>query len=137
MMIRCATTEDVEQLVELRHELWPEGPKEEHRGELGRYFGGEAREPDLIGFCELSIRAYAEGCATDRVGYLEGWFVVASARRRGLGRALVRAGEDWARKKGCTEFASDADAENRASALAHQAIGFEDVGFVRCFRKDL
>ena len=74
---------------------------------------------------------------TDRVGYLEGWFVAPDARRRGTGRALVRAAEQWARLQGCAEFASDAEADNEESALAHRALGFDDVGLVRCFRKDL
>ncbi len=74
---------------------------------------------------------------TDRVGYLEGWFVVPEARRRGTGRALVRAAEHWARSQNCSEFASDAQPDNEQSALAHLALGFADVGMVRCFRKDL
>jgi len=54
-----------------------------------------------VGFAELSIRAYVEDCMTDHVGYLEGWYVVPEARRRGIGRALVVAAEDWARQQGC------------------------------------
>jgi hypothetical protein len=42
-----------------------------------------------------------------------------------------------ARSAGCTEFASDAEADNEVSAAAHRALGFEDVGLIRCFRKDL
>lgn len=91
----------------------------------------------LVGFAEVSIRAYAEGCETDRVGYLEGWFVAPEARRHGTGRALVAAAEQWARSQGCAEFASDAEADNEESALAHRALGFDEVGLVRCFRKHL
>jgi aminoglycoside 6'-N-acetyltransferase I len=86
---------------------------------------------------EISIRSYAEGCATDRVGFLEGWFVVPEHRRRGIGGALVRAAERWALAQGCREFASDALADNDESALAHRALGFTEVGMIRCFRKDL
>ena len=60
-----------------------------------------------LGFAELSIRAYAEDCVTDDVAYLEGWFVDADVRRRGVGTALIRAAEAWARGKGLQEFASD------------------------------
>jgi aminoglycoside 6'-N-acetyltransferase I len=38
---------------------------------------------------------------------------------------------------GCSEFASDALAENTASAAAHRALGFEEVEVIRCFRKRL
>jgi aminoglycoside 6'-N-acetyltransferase I len=91
----------------------------------------------ILGFAELSIRPYAEGCTSDRVAYLEGWFVVPEARRQGVGRSLVAAAEQWGRGEGCTEFASDTPGDNVISAMAHRALGFIEVGSVRCFRKDL
>ena len=90
-----------------------------------------------IGLAELSIRAYAEGCRTDRVAYLEGWYVAPHVRRQGVGKALVTAAEQWGRAQGCAEFASDAMVDNDTSAAAHRAAGFTDVGLIRCFRKDL
>jgi aminoglycoside 6'-N-acetyltransferase I len=71
------------------------------------------------------------------VAYLEGWFVLPEIRKRGVGRALVVAAEEWGRSQGCREFASDADPKNDVSKAAHAALGFVDVGLVRCFRKDL
>ena len=47
------------------------------------------------------------------------------------------AAEDWGRERGCTEFASDTDTGNDVSSAAHHALGFTDVGTVRCFKKDL
>jgi aminoglycoside 6'-N-acetyltransferase I len=91
----------------------------------------------IVGFAELNIRPYAEGCSTDRVGFLEGWFVVQNARRQGVGRALLVAAEEWARAQSCTEFASNTLVDNVVSAAAHQALGFEEVEVIRCFRKDL
>jgi aminoglycoside 6'-N-acetyltransferase I len=131
----------------MRCALWPEGSQEEHRGEIDQFFGGQLREPlavllaedsgRAVGFAELSIRAYAEGCHTDRVAYLEGWFVEPEARRQGIGRALIEAAEAWACNQGCSEFASDTQPENQASAAAHRALGFSEAGLVRCFRKEL
>ena len=132
----------------MRHALWPEGSVEEHAGEIEDFFAGRSREPlavlvaeaasgQLIGFAELSIRPFAEGCATDRVGYLEGWYVVPEARKQGVGRALVEASEAWARAQGCTEFASDTEVDNKVSAAAHRALGYTEVALIRCFRKDL
>ena len=89
------------------------------------------------GLAELSIRAYAEGCSSDRVAYVEGWFVVPQARGHGVGRALIAAAEEWGRSQGCRELASDAEPDNAVSAAAHRALGFSEVGLVRCFRKDL
>lgn len=131
----------------MRQALWPEGASD-HTFEIASYFAGRLREPlqvllafddegKPVGFAELSIRAYAEGCDTDSVGYLEGWYVVPEARLTGVGRALVQAAEQWAREEGCSEFASDALLDNEISAAAHRALGFTEVVQIRCFRKSL
>jgi aminoglycoside 6'-N-acetyltransferase I len=118
---------------------------DEHRREVERFFEEHrvgvvlvAEDPSgLLGFAEVSIRAYAEGCDSEGVGYLEGWYVLPDARGRGIGARLVAAAEAWARSVGCVEFASDAEVENVSSAAAHRALGFTEVGLIRCFRKDL
>lgn len=148
VIVRPANRRDRDAWLRLRVTLWPDGSQEEHRHEIAQCFAGDAREPleilvaedersDLVGFVELSIRPCAEGCRSNQVAYLEGWFVAPEARRQGIGRALVAAAEAWARDRGCTEFASDSHPENVVSVAAHQAVGFADVGLVRCFRKDL
>ena len=63
--------------------------------------------------------------------------MIPEARRGGVGRALIQAAEEWGRSIGCTEFASDADLTNNVSAAAHKALGFVEVGQVRCFRKNI
>ena len=147
-LLCAARLSDLDNLVALRRDLWPDTTPEEHLQDLRRFFDGEAREPleilvsekqtgQLTGFCELSIRAYAESCSTDRVGYLEGWYVGPDNRRSGVGSQLVKAAENWARAQGCTEFASDAEFDNHVSAEAHRALGFEQVGLIKCFRKAL
>ena len=146
--IRPARPSDAATWLRLRCALWPEGTEREHQEDIDRFFAGKAREPSavllaeeaggqVVGFAELSIRAYAEGCDTDRVAFLEGWFVVPDARGRGVGRALVAAAEEWGRGQGCREFGSDAEADNHVSAAAHRALGFTEVGLLRCFRRDL
>lgn len=146
--VRQAGPDDREAWLSLRRQLWPEGGEEEHAAEIAEYFDGRARAPHAVmlafdascrpvGFAELSIRWCAEGCQTDWVAYLEGWYVETESRRSGVGRALVEAAERWARDQGCSEFASDAEMANETSARAHTAVGFEEVGLVRCFRKAL
>lgn len=146
MRVRLVTAGDRDAWVAMRHALWPECPLAQHQQEVATLFGAGplpmvafvAEDGDrLLGFAEVSIRPWAEGCETDRVAYLEGWFVVDEARGRGLGRQLVATAEEWARAQGCTEFASDTDVDNELSAAAHRALGFVEVGVVRCFRKGL
>ena len=95
------------------------------------------RAEEVVGFAELSIRSYAEGCSSGRVAYLEGLYVLPARRRQGIGGALVLAAEGWAVTQGCTEFGSDALLDNNVSAIVHRALGFEEVAEIRCFRKDL
>jgi aminoglycoside 6'-N-acetyltransferase I len=132
----------------MREALWPEEGTGSHGEEVRQFFEGKLTMPlavliardetgAAIGFAELSIRPYAEDCVTDRVAYLEGWYVVPEARRRGAGRALVEAAETWAREQGCSEFASDAVFDNEVSAMAHAALGFIETVQIRCFRKVL
>jgi aminoglycoside 6'-N-acetyltransferase I len=128
--------------------LWPEHGDDSHAGEVSRFFKGELKIPSavllaedadgtIVGLAELSIRGYAEGCFSGRVGFLEGWFVLPESRKRGIGRALVAAAEEWALAQGCTEFASDTLVDNAVSAAAHLALGFQEVEVIRCFRKNL
>jgi aminoglycoside 6'-N-acetyltransferase I len=112
------------------------------------FFSGERGRPaevfvaievsgEAVGFAEVSIRPYAEGCYSGRVAYLEGWFVETTARGKGIGTALVTAAEDWGRARGCTELASDTELANAASASAHEALGFVEIERIICFRKAL
>ncbi len=97
-----------------------------------------AREHDNsepIGFAEVSLRDYAEGCLSSPVAYLEGWYVEPAWHRRGVGRALLREAERWAVSQGCTEFASDSEIDNAQSIAAHQALGFTAVCSIMCFHK--
>lgn len=91
----------------------------------------------VVGFAELAIHAHAIGCRTHPVAYLEGWYVDAAQRRRGIGRALLTAAESWACGKGCTEIASDTWLDNATSITAHQRLGFEECGRLAQFRKGL
>lgn len=146
--VRSATPQDAAVWLQLRQALWPEDGSSWHAEEIEQFFAGRLHMPLAVllarddvgtvqGFAELSIRAYAEDCTTDRVAYLEGWYVVPKARRRGVGRALVLAAEQWARAQGCSEFASDAVIDNAVSAAAHLALGFTETVQIRCFRKSL
>ena len=151
LLIRLARVADREQLAQLRAELWPESTAEEHAQELlgileSKTFGtmplvelvAETHEGKLVGFLEVGLRSHADGCDTSRaVGYLEGWYVVERYRKKGVGRKLLAAAEDWAREQGCVEMASDALAENTLSQRVHQALGYTVVDRCVRYRKTL
>ena len=81
----------------------------------------------LGGFVEVSIRDRVDGSLSPCVAYIEGWYVDADLRRRGIGRALLEAAEHWARERGLTEMASDCELDNRSALTAHQALGFKET----------
>jgi aminoglycoside 6'-N-acetyltransferase I len=92
---------------------------------------------ELIGFLEASIRPFVEDCQTDHVGYLEGWYVDPDHRQKGVGGELVRNAENWARQKGCTEMASDAEVGNERSLTAHTRLGYAVTSRLVHLRKEL
>lgn len=146
--VRPVAPVELDRWVDMRGALWPDESRDELVTSASRYLQGErglleavlvAEDAShrLIGFAEVSRRAWAEGCDTSPVGFLEGWYVEPAHQRQGVGRALVAAAEEWARSKGCREFASDTRYENADGASAHRAIGFTEVEQLRCFRKGL
>jgi aminoglycoside 6'-N-acetyltransferase I len=149
--VRVARLEDREELARLRAALWPESSAEEHAKELlgileNKTFGtmplielvAEERNGRLIGFLEVGLRSHADGCdPSHAVGYVEGWYVAENYRKRGIGRKLLVAAEDWARGQGCVEMASDALLGNEVSQSAHRALGYAEVDRCVHYRKML
>lgn len=130
----------------LRKLLWDESTDDEHRREMHEIIEyeetqlvliAETSDNKLIGFLEASIRPFVEDCTTDQVGYLEGWYVEPQFRRSGVGAVLVKTAEDWARKKGCREMASDSEIGNDISLKAHLKLGYEETSRLVHLRKDL
>ena len=71
------------------------------------------------------------------MGYLEGIYVREGARRQGIARRLLSACENWAKAKGCAEFASDCGLDNMDSQRFHQAVGFEEANRIVAYVKKL
>jgi aminoglycoside 6'-N-acetyltransferase I len=91
---------------------------------------------DRVGYLEASIREdIAEGCEIQRIGYVEGWYVIPSQRRKGAGRALMRAAEQWTLTKGLTVLGSDTDLDRKDSQKVHEALGFAEVDRLIAYRK--
>lgn len=150
-IVRIAQQGDLDRIVAMRLLLWPESSPEEESLQAQTVIStgisgtlpaailvAQDGDGSLIGFLEVGLRSHADGCDTAHaVGFVEGWFVDAAHRGRGIGRALMQAAEDWARACGCAEMASDALIENQASQRAHQSLGFEVVDRCVNLRKAL
>ncbi|WP_159714949.1 GNAT family N-acetyltransferase [Geminicoccus flavidas] len=143
--IRPAVSSDAEELLRLRHALWPDDM--DAAQEIAAYLASPPENAivlvaaklgaGLAGFIEMGLRGYAEGCGPGPIAYIEGWYVDADLRGLGVGLALVRAGEDWAKARGLSEIASDALITNEGSIAAHRALGFTEVERIVCFWRSL
>lgn len=145
MVIRPALPADAPAVAALMCALWPEhAPEEMEREARGLLRDEEAlivlceQAGQAVGFAQCGLRHdYVEGTHGGPVGYLEGVFVLPAHRRRGVARALVRACCEWARTRGCREFASDCELENADSLAFHLGVGFQEANRVICFVRRL
>jgi aminoglycoside 6'-N-acetyltransferase I len=149
--IRLGVPTDDEQVARLCEALWPESSWQEHREEIAPILVGKPRatlpsvifvaeltDGTLVGFLEVGLRSHADGCDTRHpVGFVEGWFVKESLRRRGVGARLLAAAEDWARSQGCVEMASDTWIDSSLSQRVHEVLKFEVVDRCVHYRKAL
>lgn len=143
-MIERASEGDIPVLAKLAQRLWPEHALAKLEAEFAEAMAGEGAcfvsydRSDPVGFAQCQIRHdYVEGTRTSPVGYLEGIYVDAAYRREGRARRLLRSCEQWAASMGCTEFGSDCELENEASAAFHRACGFAEAARIVCFAKRL
>lgn len=144
-MIKQAIIDDSYQLASLAVMLWPHNELKslekdfleyisENKGAIFLAFKNEVP----IGFAQASLRHdYVEGTKSSPVGYMEGIFVKEDFRKIGIARNLLESCESWARKKGCSEFASDCELTNRESLDFHLNLGFEEANRIICFKKKI
>ena len=132
----------------MRARLWPDADAAELLREAETFAGGgdvatigvvfiAESDAGAVGFLELSLREFSDGCDSMPVPYVEGWYVEAAARGTGAGRALMQAAETWARERGFTELASDTQIDNEGSLHAHERCGFDEVERLEKLRKKL
>jgi aminoglycoside 6'-N-acetyltransferase I len=141
MIVRLYAAADHSEWARLRTALWAEQTPADMVAWLARQdaatFVAETMPGRLCGFAEVGARAFADGCDTHPVAFLEGWYVDVNMRHQGTGSALLRAVEAWARGQGYRELASDTELANLISQRAHERLGFTEVERAVRYRKRL
>lgn len=143
--LQSPTLETLQTWLTLRKKLWHLSSEEKHLREIKEHLDSDKKHAFIayaddnipVGFIEVSLRDYAEGCTHSPVGYIEGWFVDEAYRRKGIGRILMQTAEQWAREHGCTQIASDAEQANATSIDAHKRLGFKAYNTLVHFIKDI
>ena len=98
MPVRPMREDDRPAVAAMMAQLWPdEDPADYDFGEALWVWEGE--DGALGGYVAAALRPWANGCQSTPCPYIEGWWVAPELRRRGVGRALFAAVEDWARRR--------------------------------------
>lgn len=146
MEFRPATQADILGVTNLAAKLFPDMSYQELEEEMKDfiasaedtviYLAVDDALPIAFAQCQLR-RDYVEGTETSPVGYLEGIYVEPTHRRQKVASQLIKHCENWSRKKGCTEFASDCELDNHESWLFHMTYGFFEANRIICFTKKI
>lgn len=144
-MIVKATSKDSLALAKIAIKMWSEHSLDELAKEFEDTIDCKESaifmlmvDNQAVGFAQCQLRHdYVEGTDTSPVGYLEGIFLEQEFRHRGHAKKLLAQCEEWAKNKGCTEFASDCESDNDESLKFHINMGFTEVNRIICFKKQL
>ena len=144
-MVKKAINSDKKVLAELAVKMWDSHTVEALEEKFEEKINSENAELFIkyvddfaIGFAQCGLRVdYVEGTKSSPVGYLEGIFIEDKYRCNGFAKELLKACEQWAKEKGCREFASDCELDNNESLKFHMAMGFEEANRIICFRKEI
>lgn len=145
MNIRKASLDDLEEIAHLAKQMWIGATVEElieGFSECITNINGSiyivCMNDVTIAFAQCGLRQdYVEGTKSSPVGYLEGIYVEEIYRKQGIAKVLLLACQNWAKEKGCTEFASDCELTNEESLNFHISMGFEEANRIICFTKKL
>ncbi len=125
MKVRAYEERDRIELERLARAMFPDA--DDPFGRDVAWFVIDRGDGRLGGYVEVGTRAYAEGCDTSPVAYVEAWYVDEDLRRQGWGGRLFAVVEEWARANGHRELASGSLLDNTASIAAHKSLGFTEI----------
>ncbi|WP_414052586.1 aminoglycoside 6'-N-acetyltransferase [Macrococcus animalis] len=144
-MIHRLTQEKLDSVTQLALKLWPDNQFNHLKLEFNEILNDDNQgiflfvaDQNDVGFAHVSLRVdYVEGTDSSPVGFLEGIYVLPRYRNKGIARELITTCEQFAKDKGCTEFASDCELTNLDSILMHEKLGFEETNRIVCFKKKI
>ncbi len=88
----------------------------------------------LIGWVHVHA---SPGLEVDRMAKIGGLVVDEARRGRGIGKALMAAAENWARREGCAELWLRSNLIRKEAHRFYQALGYEILKTSYTFRKRL
>jgi GNAT superfamily N-acetyltransferase len=133
---------DAAEISRLSLELGYQAGVDETRSALGRMLGSpryfvvvaSSGSGSLLGWAAAERRLMLE---TGESAEITGLVVAASARRMGVGRALVAAAEQWARGNGFSSVRVRSNITRAESHPFYESLGFERAKTQHAYRKAL
>lgn len=145
-MIRPVTPNDATAWRALRVARWPEIMASAHALQLVHFFWSGSRDVacfvaeengGIVGFLELSLREEVTFSGRSPVAHVDGWYVMPEWQGRGIGRALIAAGEAWGRARRCESLTAHTSLESESDHAMHTALGFAPVARMVQWRRTL
>ena len=139
------TREDLAQWKAMRKELYPTLDEMFDEKEMERIFNHKEWACQLItdynetilGFVEISLRNFVDGCLSSPVAYIEGLFLKPQYRQQGLGKEVIKQIMAWCIQHGYSELATDTELENLNAQAFYKSVGFQETYRVVEFRIDV
>jgi aminoglycoside 6'-N-acetyltransferase I len=145
MEIERLSIHNLKQLTTLVLELWSECEFAEEYENYKKIIASEneicylgKNQEDYIAFVHIGSRNdYVAGATDLPVAYIEAIYVKSDYQKQGIAKKMMTVAENWAKEKGYSQLASDANLTNSISIDFHKKVGFEETERIVCFIKDL
>ncbi len=142
MKIRPATAADLDAILALERSIdnaphWPRSSYAEVLAPAATAVAralllAEDQAAQIVGLAVIALRAHDP----EPTGELESIAVAPSARRAGIGRALMQAAADWLRAQGAAGMELEVRERSIGAIALYATLGFKEVGRRRNYYRD-